>query len=350
MNSSSETCHLIIGGGGFIGRHVGLALASRGQRATLTGRNKPDFLQNLTLSTLLSWRDLNMQNADWDEQIRGVDVVHFYAWGSLPSTANADPKADLELNLGALLGLLDALKRRGHGRVVFSSSGGTVYGPLQQVPVPETHILAPINAYGASKATAEIYLNLYKAMHGLDCRIARIANPFGAGQDVSRGLGAVTAFMNRALNNQPIEIWGTGEVVRDFVHIADVAECLAQLATAPALNGQHVFNIGSGTGTSLNEIVMALETRLNRKLIVNRKPSRAFDVPSNVLCIERVKKVLGWQPRLSFSDGLGRMLSDLATHRDFSTLHAPEAKTPQKTRKPRRMATTSAIQPKDQQQ
>ena len=118
-----------------------------------------------------------------------MDVVHFYSWGSLPSTANADPKADLEQNLGALLGLLDALKRRGHGRVIFSSSGGTVYGPLQQVPVLETHVLEPINAYGASKATAEIYLNLYRAMHGLDCRVARIANPYGAGQDISRGLG-----------------------------------------------------------------------------------------------------------------------------------------------------------------
>jgi UDP-glucose 4-epimerase len=326
--SEPTGCHLIVGGGGFIGRHVGLALAQQGVDVTLAGRTRPAFLDNPAVSAPLSWRELDIYSADWDEQIKAVDVVHFYAWGSLPSTANADPKADLERNVGGLLGLLDALKRRGHGRVVFSSSGGTVYGPLQRIPVPEAHELSPINAYGASKATAEIYLNLYRAMHGLDCRVARIANPFGAGQDISRGLGAVTAFMSKALNNQPIEIWGTGDVVRDFIHIADAADCLARLAMADDLQGQHVFNIGSGKGTSLNEIVTALEKRFERKLTVNRKPGRAFDVPSNVLCIERVKRTLGWRPRLNFDAGLGRMLSDLAAHPDMSTLLETETLSP----------------------
>ncbi len=187
----------------------------------------------------------------------------------------------------------------------------------------EAHGLAPINAYGASKSTAEIYLNLYRAMHGLDCRVARIANPFGAGQDISRGLGAVTTFLDHALNNRPIEIWGTGEVVRDFIHIADAAEALTRLALADDLQGEHVFNVGSGKGTSLNEIVHALEVRFGRELAVNRKPGRAFDVPSNVLSIERIGRVLGWAPRLSFSAGLARMLTDLTEHPDISTLHPP---------------------------
>ena len=350
MNPEPRTSHLIIGGSGFVGRHTGMALAQREHRTILAGRKKPELPACFASSPFLSWRELNMQDADWDEQIKGVDVVHFYSWGSLPSTANADPKADLEQNLGALLGLLDALKRRGHGRVIFSSSGGTVYGPLQQVPVLETHVLEPINAYGASKATAEIYLNLYRAMHGLDCRVARIANPYGAGQDISRGLGAVTAFMNQALNNKPIEIWGTGEVVRDFIHIADVADGLAALATAPDLGGQHVFNIGSGKGTSLNQIVATLEHRLNQTLTVNRKPGRTFDVPSNVLSIGRVNQILGWRPKLSFAEGIGRMLSDIAAHPTFSTLHPPGpsfvqtgARLPPETKQ-------CAIQPEDQTQ
>lgn len=325
VNSTRKRCHLIIGGSGFIGRHVGLALAQQRVDIILAGRRRPEFLDNPMNGVSLQWRYLDLHNVDWDAQIEMADVVHFYAWGSLPSTANADPKSDLEYNLGALIGLLDALKRRGYGRIVFSSSGGTVYGPLKQVPVPETHELAPISAYGASKAAAEVYLNLYRVMHGLDCRIARIANPFGAGQDISRGLGAVTAFMSKALNNQPIEIWGTGDVVRDYVHIADVAECLARLATADNLGGDYVFNVGSGKGTSLNEIVTTLEKRLDRKLKINRKSGRAFDVPSNVLCIKRIERTLGWQPRLNFAAGLGRMLSDLAVHPDISTLNEAEA-------------------------
>ncbi|MGE4483124.1 NAD-dependent epimerase/dehydratase family protein [Acidocella sp.] len=316
--------HLVVGGGGFIGRHVGLALARQGDEVILTGREKPGFFAQMEEAGAISWRDLDIYNADWAAQTEGADIVHFYAWGSLPSTANADPKADLAHNLGALLGMLDALRHRGHGRVVFSSSGGTVYGPLRRVPVPESHKLAPINAYGASKSAAEIYLNLYRVMYGLDCRVARIANPFGAGQDISRGLGAVTAFLNNALNNRPIEIWGTGEVVRDFIHIADVTDCLVKLAMTDDLRGQHVFNLGSGEGTSLNGIVEALEMRFGRKLEVSRKPGRAFDVPSNVLSINRVKRTLGWSPRLSFSAGLARMLADLAEHPDFSALHPAE--------------------------
>jgi UDP-glucose 4-epimerase len=103
---------------------------------------------------------------------------------------------DLLINVTAMLGLLEALKRRGGGRVVFASSGGTVYGKLKSAPVSEDALLAPISAYGASKVTAEIYLRLYRTMHNLGCGIARIANPYGAGQNLSRGLGLVTTFLH----------------------------------------------------------------------------------------------------------------------------------------------------------
>jgi UDP-glucose 4-epimerase len=101
---------------------------------------------------------------------------------------------------------------------------------LRSIPASEDDPLAPITAYGAGKATAELYLKLYRAIHGLDCRIARIANPYGAGQDLSRGQGAVTTFSHQALTGQRIVIWGDGEAVRDYVHISDVASCLVTLA------------------------------------------------------------------------------------------------------------------------
>ena len=150
------------------------------------------------------------------------------ASGSLPATANANPLGDLLGNVGATVALLDALARRGAARVVFASSGGTVYGRLERTPVPEDHRLAPITAYGAGKATAETYLGLYRSLHGLDCRVARIANPYGAGQDLSRGQGAVTTFLHHAITGQPISIWGSGEVVRDYIHISDTARGLVR--------------------------------------------------------------------------------------------------------------------------
>jgi len=312
--------HLILGGNGFIGRHVGLMLARAGHRVTLAARRRPVHEFPPDVAGRIAWTMLELGSADWDKLVEDASVVHHYAWGSIPASANANPAGDLITNVSSTLGLLEALRRRGAGRIVFSSSGGTVYGKLHETPVREDHPVAPITAYGASKATTEIYLGLYRAMHGIDCRIARIANVYGAGQDLARGLGAVTTFLHNALTGQPIEIWGTGEVVRDYIHIADVAACLVTLARTPRTDEAFIFNVGSGTGTSLNDIVAELEVRLNRKLEVNRTQRRAFDVPVSVLAIDRASQVFGWAPKLSFSDGITRTISDFTMKSDFSTL------------------------------
>ncbi|WP_284945419.1 NAD-dependent epimerase/dehydratase family protein [Acidisoma cladoniae] len=312
--------HLILGGGGFIGKHVALLLAQAGHQVTLAGRRPLVHAMPAALADRVTFRRLELGSADWDALVAKADVVHHYAWGSLPASANANPGGDLRTNVGLTIDMLDALHRRGAGRVVFSSSGGTVYGKLHAVPVSEDHPMAPITAYGAGKATAEVYLGLYRAMHGLDCRIARIANPYGAGQDLSRGLGAVTTFLHHALNGLPITIWGTGDVVRDYIHIADAAQALVALAAAPR-HETFIFNVGSGVGISLNEIVAELETRLGRTLDVTRTATRAFDVPISLLSVARAKSVLGWAPALSFTDGMARTLDDLRRNLPFSTLN-----------------------------
>ena len=311
--------HLILGGSGFVGRHVAVLLVQAGHRVTLADRSPPDQVFPPDIASRVSWQPLELGAADWDSLVADADVVHFYAWGSLPATANANPGGDLSLNVCALIDMLDALHRRGHGRVVFSSSGGTVYGKLEQIPVSEEHPSAPITAYGAGKASAEIYLGLYRAMHGLDCRIARISNLYGAGQNLARGLGAVTTFLHHALTGQRITIWGTGEVVRDYIHISDAAKCLCRLATNPR-GEEFVFNVGSGVGVNLNEIVWELERRLHRKLDVIRTKARPFDVPVSVLDISRARAVFEWAPALSFSDGIARTLRDLQDEKYFSTL------------------------------
>jgi len=214
--------HLLLGGCGFIGRHVALLLARAGHRVTIAARRRPNFNFPTAFVDRIACKTVELATADWDGLVAEVDVVHHYAWSSIPASANANPAGDLLAHIVVTLGLLDALKRRGEGRVVFASAGGTIYGQLRNIPAREDDPLAPITAYGAGKATAELYLKLYRAMYGLDCRIARIANPYGAGQDLSRGLGAATTFLHHALNDQRIVIWGDGAVVRDYVHISDV--------------------------------------------------------------------------------------------------------------------------------
>ena len=286
-------------------------LARKGYRVVIADRMEPDFRFPLDVQERISWQRLEFASADWDSLIQHAEVVHHYVWSSLPASANNNPFGDLSANVGGTLALLEAMRHRGGGRIVFASSGGTVYGRLQTCPVAEDHPRMPITAYGAGKATAEIYLGLYRTLHGVDCRVARISNPFGAGQAVARGQGAVTTFLDRALNKQPIVIWGDGEVVRDYIHITDVAEAIVALALRADLNDFDTYNIGSGVGLSLNNIIDAIEAFLNQKLEVRREPGRAFDVPISVLDISRAKTLLGWKPQLSFSEGVARTIADL---------------------------------------
>lgn len=315
--------HLILGGGGFIGRHVALLLASQGERVVLCDRvpNTIDFPAHVR--DLISWKQLDLRAADWDALLEGVGTVHHYAWASIPATANADPEQDLVANALPCISLLEAMRRRGAAspRLIFTSSGGTVYGKLRQVPVHEDHPMAPITAYGAGKGAAELYIGLYRALHNLDCLIARISNPYGAGQDMARGQGAVTTFLHRALTNQPIVIWGDGEVIRDYIHISDVAAGLVALARMPRTDKAFTFNIGSGQGVSLNSIVRELESHLGHPIEVRREPDRPFDVPVSVLNISLAREMLDWEPRLSFPEGIRLTLDDLKRGAHLSTFY-----------------------------
>jgi UDP-glucose 4-epimerase len=315
--------HLLLGGNGFIGRHVAVLLACGGHDVVVASRAPPTWPLPANTAGRIHWKRFEFASADWEALVADAAVVHHYAWTSIPASANANPIGDLNVNVASTLSLLEELRRHPGKRLIFASSGGTVYGRLKQVPVPETHPFQPITSYGAGKATAELYLSLYRSLHGLDCRVARIANPYGAGQDLVRGQGAATTFLSQALARQPISIWGDGEVVRDYVHIADVAAALIRLACIDNPGEDNAFNIGSNTGMSLNGIVAEIERQLGRPVLLQREPARAFDVPVSILDISRARRVLDWTPRLSFSEGLSRTLADLSANAAISDLTLP---------------------------
>lgn len=315
--------HLLLGGNGFIGRHVATLLALGGHDVVVASRTQPTWPVPANAKGRIRWQRFEFASADWEALVTGSTVVHHYVWTSIPASANANPLGDLNVNVASTLSLLEELRRQPGKRLVFASSGGTVYGRLKQVPVPESHPFQPITSYGAGKATVELYLNLYRSLHGLDCRVARIANPYGAGQDPERGQGAATTFLFQALSRQPVTIWGDGEVVRDYIHIADVAAALVRLACIADPGEDNAFNIGSNAGISLNGIVGEIECQLGRSVPVQREPARAFDLPVSILDISRAKRVLDWTPRLSFSEGLGRTLADLLANAAISNLSLP---------------------------
>jgi UDP-glucose 4-epimerase len=304
------TSHVVIGGGGFIGRHLVRALQAKGDDVLVVGRSRFLDLSATTRSLRLDLSEATA--ADFDTIVQKADVVHCYAWTTIPAQANADPLGDLQVNLKGALGLLDALKRRGGGRIVFASSGGTVYGPITRIPVQEDHALNPITAYGISKVAAEKYFQLYRYLYVIDTRVVRISNPYGAGQNPAKQQGVVTALIHHALADAPIEIWGTGETVRDFIHINDLIRALMAVANLPYVSGEMpLLNIGYGDGTSLNTVVQIIENALGKSLNVTRKPTRAFDVPINILDITRARQALGWEPTINLQAGIDQTIVDL---------------------------------------
>ncbi|WP_409563185.1 NAD-dependent epimerase/dehydratase family protein [Hyphomicrobium sp. MC8b] len=245
--------------------------------------------------------------ADIELAVERCDVCFHLASTTLPKTSNEDPAFDVESNLLATVRMLAQMARAKVMRVIYASSGGTVYGIPEQIPISENHPTQPTSSYGICKLATEKYLDLFHQLHGLDYVALRIANPYGERQRLTGSQGAVAVFMGRAIRQQPIEIWGDGTVVRDYIHIDDVVE--AMVRSMENTSREKIFNIGSGKGTSLLELLDVVDSVLGRKTERIFQPSRTFDVPVNILSIERANRELSWRPRISLEEGI-RKLAD----------------------------------------
>jgi UDP-glucose 4-epimerase len=191
-------------------------------------------------------------------------------------------------------------------RVIFASSGGTVYGVTQRVSIREDHPTNPICSYGIHKLAIEKYLQLFRSLNRLDSVCLRISNHYGEDQDLSKPLGAVAHFSARAVRGLPIEIWGDGSVTRDYIHIEDVANAFARAANYDGT--ERLMNIGTGRGSSLNALVRLIQKYLSHPVSVCYKPRRNFDVGANVLDIRCARRALKWEPKISVEMGIQRMI------------------------------------------
>lgn len=306
-----EKRSLILGGAGFIGSHLCDALLSEGH--AVKAFDRPGVLPYHTFNRgeQVEWMEGDFNSAaDIEQAVAGCQTVFHLVSTTLPKNSNDDPIYDVESNVVGTLRLLEAARRADVEKIVFISSGGTVYGVPQTVPIAETHPTDPISAYGIGKLAIEKYLHLYQVLYGLDYIVLRLANPYGERQRINAAQGAVAVFMSRALNHQTIEIWGDGSVVRDYIYIADVIDALVKAA---AYRGrERLFNIGSGKGKSLNEILTAIGMLLGRQVERKYLAGRAFDVHANVLCTAHAQKNLAWSPQVSFDEGLARTLQWLS--------------------------------------
>lgn len=298
------TRSVVLGGSEFIGRHLVKYLAGQGGQASLYCRATDPASAHVEGARL--FRGDFVTGEGLKEALEGADHCYHLISTTVPGSSSRDPLLDIETNLKPTVRLLELSRSIGVKKVIFCSSGGTVYGIPKKVPVDEEQPLWPITPYGIVKAAIEKYLNMYRSLYGLDYGIARLSNPYGEGQR-SKMQGAVKIFAERALRGEEIEIWGDGAVIRDFMYVGDAVRGLAAVAGHKGTN--RTFNIGSGEGHSLAELLTRIEKIVGRTIRVKFSQARKFDVPVNVLSIARARDELSWAPQVSLDDGIERTVA-----------------------------------------
>lgn len=297
---------LVLGAGGFIGTNLCLALRTRGVAVTGFGRGPaPPVLAGI------AWVGGSLEAGGLDQLVAGHAHVFDLIGAGLPNSSNDNPAQIVADGVPAKVRLLEACRRQQVRRFVFASSGGTVYGVTDGAPVREDAPTEPISAYGIGKLVVEKYLSLYHHLYGLDSRCLRIANAYGPHQDARRGQGLVAAMLRRLLAGEPVEIWGSGRVVRDYIHIDDVVS--AMLACLEHDGPGRVFNVGSGVGRSVAEVLRDAARITGRTPNLLHREGRGADVPVNILDSGRLRRETGWRPQVAWEDGLQRTASWIAS-------------------------------------
>ena len=307
---------VILGGAGFIGLNLAESLVLAGHQVLCvdqpTGKERfgQSSLSHPRLSTAWgnAWDEVLL-----DEALRGCDVCFHLVSSTIPQTSNANPQFDVQSNLLGTLTLADACVRHGVKKVIYLSSGGTVYGVPKVVPISEEHPTDPTCSYGIVKLAVEKYLELYRGLYGLDYSIVRLSNPYGERQRTFGAQGAVAVFLGKALRGEAIEVWGDGNVSRDYVYISDVIACLMLVMTSSDPRAR-LLNVGSGRGHTINQLLKVIGATVQRDLLINHVPGRSFDVPSNVLSIDKAQAVLGWRPTVDLEHGVRRFAQWLHRH------------------------------------
>jgi UDP-glucose 4-epimerase len=186
--------------------------------------------------------------------------------------------------------------------LIFFSSGGTLYGNPTMVPVEENHPLAPLSYYGAGKAAIEAFLQTFRSQSDTSISILRPSNIYGVEQPLRPGFGIIRTMLEHAKQRSQMEIWGDGEIIRDFIYIDDVVDVCIKLIDKNNESG--IYNVGSDRGRSLNEIKRIIETTCKVQLDVQYKTARQIDVKKIVLNSSPIRDQFNWQPRVSLEEGI----------------------------------------------
>jgi UDP-glucose 4-epimerase len=307
---------LITGGAGMIGSTVARLAAAAGASITILMRPGANLfnLDGVPYKPVIGdIRDLALVS----EAVQGQDVIFNLAAQASYVDSNLDPFTDLDINCKGHLTVLEAcLRHNPKARLVFSSSR-FVYGDIEYNPVDENHPYNCLSIYGVHKLNGEKYYHFYERAHGIESVIFRIANPYGPRQQMRHGkYGIVNWFVRQAFEGKPLTIYGEGLQKRDYIYVEDLARAMLMGAAARRIKFD-VFNIGSGTGLAFKDMAATVARAAGgaRLDFVGWPKDRYFvETGDYITDITKIKRELGWEPRISFEDGVTRTVAYYRAH------------------------------------
>ena len=290
---------ILIIGAGFLGRALAGALNQFGHYVTVLSPNV-ESSQNSGKPTFLRGRQEDQKTVE-TLLCDHATVIHS-AWGTTPASSTSHPSVELETGLAPCCGFLESLRLYPSVRLLFLSSGGTVYGNPERLPVTENAPLRPLSCHGAGKVAAEVFLSTLGFGHPARSVVLRPSNIYGPGQPYRRGFGVLRHLLQCAVERKPFALCGDGSQVRDYLYVNDFVDAVVRLIEHDNLSG--TYNLGSGFGTSLNELIALVEHTTGHAIRIEPHPLREGDVGQIVLDTNKIRQATGWAPSTALSDGV----------------------------------------------
>lgn len=297
---------LVTGGAGFIGSHVCDAFLAKGHEVHALDDLSSGKRENLDPRVKLFVADIRSKEAHELILAEKYDAMAHLAAQMDVRKSVADPRFDADVNIGGFLNLLEACAKAGTKRVVFSSTGGAIYGEQDVFPAPESHATRPVSPYGTSKAAGELYLGYYAAQYGLSYCALRYSNVYGPRQNPHGEAGVVAIFSERLLDGRGCTIFGDGKQTRDFVFVKDVARANA-LAMESSFKG--AINIGTGVESDLNQLYSLMAKAAGVDAPAQYAPRKPGEQMRSCIANDRAREVLGWKPEVALADGLAQTIA-----------------------------------------